>query len=484
MKKSATQSSQLRVIGALIAVTALVLLVLKIASDSDTGRDPIAARTTAVVDPFLRSRVRIVCKNRSGQSQTFALSLLRGSAPEDVIKTIHSTCSIPLHHSISLRDGAGVYYVIDSYLPEFLDLLVESEELEGPKNYAAPVAASVPAVSGPKQKPRPQTNTEIAFGTEQTEDAAAKVMKATVIDEILRVRKLSVTWDYRDSKAEFFMVDMADGRGSEDIITYVINFEPEVRKLFARLLQVNPCQEVTYSDGWLGVGCETRFGNYEPVVMDVGANAGFYGLLSASFGHDVISIEPQPHCNQWIGMSVLANGYGHRYKLINALASDNPSLKATIPARTGCWGTWPRTTKAQEQVSEQIFGANLPDVVVPSIGLDELLLNTNKIVHFMKIDVEGHEGEVILSAKKLIKQRRVLNIFVELGFVMWAEAGVARKDVLDVMLDLMDDYDYKCMCFGGFEHTQWATREMMIQLLDPKVDIITTECWFHLRDAK
>jgi hypothetical protein len=107
MKKASTQSSQVRVIGALIGVTVLVLLVLKIASDSDSGRDPIAARTTAAVDPFLRSRVRIVCKNRSGQSQTFALSLLRGSEPDDVIKTIHSTCSIPLHHSISLRDGAG-----------------------------------------------------------------------------------------------------------------------------------------------------------------------------------------------------------------------------------------------------------------------------------------------------------------------------------------------------------------------------------------
>lgn len=61
------------------------------------------------------------------------------------------------------------------------------------------------------------------------------------------------------------MVDMADHqRGSEDIITYVINFEPEVRKLFARLLQNNPCQEVTPSDGWLGVGCEKRFGVWIP----------------------------------------------------------------------------------------------------------------------------------------------------------------------------------------------------------------------------
>ena len=45
-----------------------------------------------------------------------------------------------------------------------------------------------------------------------------------------------------------------------------------------------------------------------PLVLDVGANAGFYGLLAVALGADVLLVEPQPSCWGWIESSIRANG--------------------------------------------------------------------------------------------------------------------------------------------------------------------------------
>jgi len=46
------------------------------------------------------------------------------------------------------------------------------------------------------------------------------------------------------------------------------------------------------------------------VVLDIGANAGYYGLMAAAQGHKVIFLEPQPHCLIFLQAAVYLNQFG------------------------------------------------------------------------------------------------------------------------------------------------------------------------------
>jgi len=78
-----------------------------------------------------------------------------------------------------------VFYVIDSFLPENVDLLVESIELQRPDHASVAVVADSTKATTQTKSSRPQTNLEIAFGIEQAEDAAAKVLKGSAIGSSL-----------------------------------------------------------------------------------------------------------------------------------------------------------------------------------------------------------------------------------------------------------------------------------------------------------
>jgi FkbM family methyltransferase len=51
------------------------------------------------------------------------------------------------------------------------------------------------------------------------------------------------------------------------------------------------------------------FSGKQIVVADVGANAGYYGLIAAAHGHRVIFIEPQPHCLIFLQAAVYLNQF-------------------------------------------------------------------------------------------------------------------------------------------------------------------------------
>lgn len=317
---------------------------------------------------------------------------------------------------------------------------------------------------------------------------AEELFNRTIPNEELKIRRVEARWRGNrpfphevENTLEFFMVDMSYPDRGENIIKYILQFEEEVMLLFARLLQKDPCQMIHKEDGWRGISCENQFGTYDPIVLDIGANAGFYGLFSAKLGWEVLSIEPQPHCHQWIIASALMNGFSHRYRQINALASKEP-MTTKIPQRTGCWGTWPYATHSQEIMAHELFDQSLPDLEVGSVSVDELLLYTNYIVPFMKVDTEGYERNVIESAKEMIKQKRILNIFIELGFVMWPKINETRENVKNMMLELMTVYGYqcKCYCLGTWDINDWDTPQEISDLFEPDVDIVTTECWLHL----
>eukprot|EP01095_Lingulamoeba_sp_RSL-Kostka_P007874 TRINITY_DN2560_c0_g1_i7.p1 TRINITY_DN2560_c0_g1~~TRINITY_DN2560_c0_g1_i7.p1 ORF type:complete len:279 (+),score=80.22 TRINITY_DN2560_c0_g1_i7:158-994(+) len=278
---------------------------------------------------------------------------------------------------------------------------------------------------------------------------------------------------------------MSEETMGENIIHFLLTKEKIVMKLYAFILDC-----VGDNIGWAGweATCAKElldfpeYQGYTTLVLDVGANAGFYGLLSASFGWDVLSIEPQPHCDQWIRLAALANGFGNRYITINGLAGLDESITANVNPRSGCWGTYPRITLAQTYQADNLFFTDLDEITIGTYNLDNLLYDTNYVIPLLKIDVEGFEYWVIQSAMKLLKARRIQHIFIEIGFKFWKKAKVTHAMELEMLLELMDlGYNFKCNCYGAWTNQYHTTKQQIIDLLQPEVDIGTTDCWLYLK---
>ncbi len=136
------------------------------------------------------------------------------------------------------------------------------------------------------------------------------------------------------------------------------------------------------------------------LVVDVGANIGYYSLLAAGRGVKVWAIEPEEINFSILSKNMRVNGYETRIKL----------MKVALGERVG----YVRLKK-----SERNFGAHR--VVkdeggrVKIVRLDDLI---DERVEVLKIDVEGWEPGVIMGAKRLIKKWRPV-MFLEFDGRKW-----------------------------------------------------------------
>jgi FkbM family methyltransferase len=122
------------------------------------------------------------------------------------------------------------------------------------------------------------------------------------------------------------------------------------------------------------------------VYWDVGAHIGFFSLLAARSGADVVCVEPSPENAQRIRTALVRNGL--RAEVIEAAAGSSCGI-ATFSIG-----------------SDSSTGVLAPGgIPVELVSLDRLL-EARKPPDLVKIDVEGHEHEVLAGATRLIETVR------------------------------------------------------------------------------
>jgi len=107
----------------------------------------------------------------------------------------------------------------------------------------------------------------------------------------------------------------------------------------------------------------------------------------------VIAIEPDRRNLAQLGANLLLNGLLDRVEIVANAASDRNGTRPFIPAAP--------TTTGQSRLGDAP-GA----VQVETIRLDDLVAGTGRTV-FVKIDVEGHEREIIAGMATLLAGNRV-----------------------------------------------------------------------------
>lgn len=158
--------------------------------------------------------------------------------------------------------------------------------------------------------------------------------------------------------------------------------------------------------------------------IDVGANRGRYTVLMSLYSQHVHAFDPNPECITRLMNLCLPNASIYPY----ALSSTEGFSEYFVPLRQGLpksvWGTLePSVFERHPQVDT---------IQVSKSRLDSLC---DRTISFVKIDVEGHEMDVLQGGRKLIDEQKPI-------FIVEAEER-HRHNAIQQVKDFFDQYHYQ-----------------------------------------
>jgi len=179
------------------------------------------------------------------------------------------------------------------------------------------------------------------------------------------------------------------------------------------------------------------------VVLDIGANTGYYGFYAASKGCKVIFFDPQPTCAKYLQTELFANGF-YDHAMVIPRPVGVAGGKMTVSYETGCGGRFPMS----EIEKGNAGGHYIQPMEVETVVIDNILKPGYK-VKIAKIDTEGAESFVLPSLKKLIKDNRVDNIVVEVTPLFYPAMGLNRTIVGEIFREVATDGNYVARVLNG-----------------------------------
>lgn len=171
----------------------------------------------------------------------------------------------------------------------------------------------------------------------------------------------------------------------------------------------------------------------EDIFVDVGANIGSYTMLAGgAVGARCVSIEPIPNTFAHLMDNINLNGLGDKVLPLNiGLGKENGTLRFTSGFDT-----------VNHVVAETDIGVET--INVPMKKLDDVLFDIEPLL--IKIDVEGFETNVIKGADKVLSNRSLLAVLMELNG-SGQSYGFDEGDLHKIMLE----YGFKTYRYLPFE---------------------------------
>jgi FkbM family methyltransferase len=160
------------------------------------------------------------------------------------------------------------------------------------------------------------------------------------------------------------------------------------------------------------------------IFYDIGANAGFFTVLAAKLvGSEgrVFAFEPLPENARCIREQIE----------VNALTQCRLIVKA-VTRQSGCIAFALHENNSMAHVDGD-GGATDRRMNVDAMTLDEFIAEGNPPPHFVKMDVEGHEAEVLTGATKLLSSAAAPKFLIELH----------NAEAAERVSGLLREYDYR-----------------------------------------
>ena len=135
--------------------------------------------------------------------------------------------------------------------------------------------------------------------------------------------------------------------------------------------------------------------NSDDIVLDVGANIGWYSLIAAKYGANVHAFEPDPLNFKLLNENIDINHYSSKIQAHQLAVSDQESIlplylypdknrgRHSLHAIDGCEKIDVKTIRLDDFITEQ------------SLAIDKIRL--------IKMDIEGHEYPALKGASTLLE---------------------------------------------------------------------------------
>jgi FkbM family methyltransferase len=158
----------------------------------------------------------------------------------------------------------------------------------------------------------------------------------------------------------------------------------------------------------------------DDVVLDIGANIGYYTLIFARLAKEVFAVEPDPYTFKLLKKNVASNNY--------------KNVELFQAAVTNYTGNCKLYLSNKNRSNNRIYDANENSRVltVPTIKLDDYFKGK---IDFIKIDVEGAEGMVMSGALNILQNNPDLKIFSEFYPKALAMNAVNAEGYLKILED-------------------------------------------------
>jgi FkbM family methyltransferase len=159
------------------------------------------------------------------------------------------------------------------------------------------------------------------------------------------------------------------------------------------------------------------------IVLDIGANIGYYTLIAARIVGDkgkVFAFEPDPENFSLLKKNIAINGYKNVTPVQKAVSDKFRKIKLFLS----------EDNKAGHRIYDDMTGKKF--ISVGAVVIDDFLKG-NK-VDFVKMDVEGAEGKALAGMSKIIKENKKLKILTEFFPSLLAELGTNPEKYLESLV--------------------------------------------------
>jgi FkbM family methyltransferase len=219
-------------------------------------------------------------------------------------------------------------------------------------------------------------------------------------------------------------------------IRVLLRYRPDVHEVRGFRLWLDPSSNMGYrllKDGDLesemteGIERILRPGG---TFVDLGGNEGWYSLVAArAVGREgrVLCVEPQERLWPVVLRNFELNGFAQAELVPVAAGPESTEAEIALAPKvnTGASsmavkGGWRRLLRRHQKVLVRPL-----DAIVEERGLRD--------VDLVKIDIEGFEYHALRSGERLLKEKRIRNILMELHDAELAALGQSRDDVLRLL---------------------------------------------------
>src|SRR5258708_2796683 len=139
-------------------------------------------------------------------------------------------------------------------------------------------------------------------------------------------------------------------------------------------------------------------------VLDIGANIGYYTLIAAKLvgpKGKVYAFEPDPTNFKLLKKNVESNGHSNVVLVNQAVSDKNRKARLFLSAMN----------KGDHRIYDSNDGRS--SILVRMIRLDDFFLKMDKVVHFIKMDIQGAEAAALEGMKELIHRNQRLKLVTE-----------------------------------------------------------------------